>query len=372
MKKIFVLILTLSLILTLVPFSAAGAHDELQSKRVSITVAALNNGGMVYKGTSNWSYTDREIDRGTVLTLEAKEMGGTFLYWRDDTVNGKERILSFDTTYTFTVIDPVKISAVFLSEAHLTGKGYVTFSDVNGRIYLEQSVNAENSANSPVVSSIDNAGYSYVGWDSEAWKNVEEGEIYLIKTEYEKKDNTYSVAVEGGVAEPFKETYEYDDAIFITLDKGMIPQGKKFAGWSVNGKTVSFNENMSLRVGCDMEIEALYEEEESEKLPITAIIDADEEAASNGASFLTARYVPDGYELIESGILFASGSYTGDMLLDKVGVTKVKAYDDSKEGMFRYNKLIANGMSVRAVSYIIYEFEDALYVTYSDEVTIEK
>ncbi len=372
MKKIAIWILSLSLIITLVPFGVSAAHDELSSKRVSVSVVALHNGGKVYNGTSDWSYTDRELNRGTVITLEAREMDGQFLYWRDDTVNGNERILSFDTTYTFTVIDSIKISAVFLSETYLTDKGYVTFSDVNGRIFLGQGVNDGNSANSPSISAIDNAGYSYVGWDSDEWKNVEGGKIYLIKTEYEKKDYTYTVAVEGGLAEPLKEEYEYDDEILITLDKGEIPKGKKFSCWNVNGEAVSFDESFSLKVGCDMEIEAVYGEGETEILPAVSIIDASSEAAENGASFLMTRYVPEGYELVESGILFASGTYEGDVVVDNYSVIKVKSYSTNKNGMFRYNKVMAEGMSVRAVPYIIYKYEDTLYVAYGSEKTLEK
>ncbi len=370
MKKYMALIL--SVILMLSSFVPAFADSELSSKTVSVSVAALNNGGMVYRGDHNWSYTERELARGTVITLEAREMGGVFLYWRDETNTDKTRILSTDMTYTFTVIDSVKISAVFLSDAHLTGQGYVAFLDTNGRIYREQGVLDGEEADNPDVSFIDNSGYTFTGWDSDAWKNVEDGEIYLIKTEYEKKDTVYEVKVTGGIKEPYLTEYEYDDEVVITLDKGEIPKGKKFAGWSVNGEVISQDECFAIKVGCDMEIEAIYDDEEAEKKPLAAIIDADAASSANGASFLTARYVPEGFELIESGILFASGSYEGDMVFDNYSVTKAKSFSKEKNGMFRYNKVMAEGMSVRAVPYVIYEYDDTLYIAYGSEKTIEK
>ncbi len=372
MKKIMVLVLTLALFLASVPFAGLAAHDTLSDKTVSVTVAALNGGGKVYCGDYNWSYTDRTIERGTEITLEARETTGKFLYWRDDTYTDKERILSTELTYTFTVINNFKISAVFLAPVHLEGKGYVTFSDINGRIYLEQGVEAGDRADAPSVSFIDNSGYSIAGWNSDAWKNVESGEIYLINPAYEKKENTYAVNAEGGMLEPSKVNYSYDEEVKVTLDKGAIPMGKKFAGWKINGEIVSLNETLRVKVGSNMNIAAAYEIEEAEVLPKTSIIDVSTEAAANGASFLAYRFLPEGYDLIESGFLFAPDSYEGDLILDQGSVTNVRAYGNAKDGMFRFNKLIAGGMGVRAVSYIIYKYNDTLYITYSAEKTITK
>ena len=364
-KSIFVII---ALVMILLIGAQASAHEELPDAMLEITVTATN-GGRVYCNDENWSaLSGLEMERGTVITLEAMENKGKFVYWKDEI---SKKIVSDDPTYTFTLIKDVNITAFFLPDSLLGTYGYVTFADINGRIFLSNYVSSGSSAKEPDTSWVENPGYDLVGWKTDEWENVEAGEILLVRTDYEKKDVSYSLNVAGGIAEPSLDAYPYDEAVVITADMSLVPQGKVFAGWNVNGEFVSGSKAFGLRVACDTEVEAVYADEAEEVLPTTAIIDADTEIYSLGVSILTIRNIPDEYELVETGLLMAYGK--GDKLtIDSSSVTIAKALGNEKRGMYRYNKNLGAGATLRVAPYAIYRMDDVLYITYGTEKEITK
>lgn len=364
-KSVFIII---ALMMVLLTGTMASAHEELPEATVEITVTATN-GGRVYCDGDNWSaLSGLEMERGAEITLEAYEHRGKFVYWKDEI---SKKIISDDPTYTFTLIKDVNITAFFLPDSLLGTYGYVTFADINGRIFLSNYVTSGDSAKEPDTSWVENPGYDLVGWNSDAWENVEAGEILLVRTAYEKKDVSYSLSVTGGIAEPSLDEYSYDEAVVVTADMALVPQGKVFAGWKVNGEFVSGAKAFGLRVACDTEVEAVYADEAEEILPITAVIDADTEVYSLGVSILTLRNIPNEYELVETGILMAYGK--GDKLtIDSESVTIAKALGNEKNGMYRYNKNLGAGATLRVTPYAIYEFDGDLYITYGTEKEITK
>ena len=80
-KSIFVII---ALVMILLIGAQASAHEELPDAMLEITVTATN-GGRVYCNDENWSaLSGLEMERGTVITLEAMENKGKFVYWKDE------------------------------------------------------------------------------------------------------------------------------------------------------------------------------------------------------------------------------------------------------------------------------------------------
>ena len=367
MKKRFLFIISL-LVMILICGIVSAAHEELQDATLEITVTATN-GGRVYSGDDNWSaLTGLEMERGSVITLEARENRGKFVYWKDEI---SQKIISDKPTYTFTLIDDVNITAFFLPDNILTSYGYVTFADINGRIYASNYAEGD-SFNEPDTSWVENPGYELVGWDSDEWKDVSAGEILLIRTVYEKKDVTYELSVTGGTCNPLLSEYEYDEFVEIVADMAAVPQGKVFAGWMINGEMISTSEQFGLRMGCNAEVQAVYADEETEASPHVAIIDVDKEAFSKGVSILTLRNIPDGYEVVESGILMSYGKSGDALTIDTSSVIKAKALEDGNRGMYRYNKNLGTGTVLRAVPYVIYRLDDTLYITYGTEKEITK
>ncbi len=364
MKK---MILAIMALVMMFPAIGTSAHEEVEIKKVEVTVTATN-GGRVYCDGENWSaLTGLELDRGTEITLEAVENRGRFVYWKDG-ISGK--IVSDEPTYTFTLIDDVDIMAFFVPNNIMESYGYVTFADINGRIYLSNYA-AGSSAKEPDTSWVNNPGYDLTGWDSDDWKDVAPGEIHLIRTVYEKKDDTYLLEVKGGAAEPALAEYSYDDTVVITADMADVPQGEYFAGWKLNGALASYDKAFGFRMGADTVAEAVYGASEPEELPIAAIIDVDTEIYDGGVSFIMLRNLPSGAELIESGILFAYGE--GDPLtIDNASATKVKALGKASKGMYRYNKSLGTGVKLRAAAYMIYRIDGTLYVTYGEEKAVTK
>ncbi|MBR6719391.1 MAG: hypothetical protein IKL74_00590 [Clostridia bacterium] len=368
MKKKFIFIISL-LTMILVMGMASSAHEQLQDATLEITVTATN-GGRVYRGDDNWSaLTGLELSRGTEITLEAIENKGKFVYWKDEISN---KIISDDPTYTFTLIKDMNITAFFLPDNYLASYGYVTFADINGRIFRSNYVADGAAANEPDVSWVENPGYTLVGWDSDEWKNVSAGEILLIRTEYEKKEVSYELSVTGGSSDPLLSEYEYDELVTIVADAALIPQDKVFAGWNVNGEKVAYSKIFGIRMGCNVEAEAVYAEEECENLPLVAVIDVDTEVYSNGVSILMMRNIPEEYEVVESGMLMAYGTSEDALTIDSASVTVAKALDNSHRGMYRYNKNLGTGATLRVVPYVIYKTDDTLYITYGTEKRITR
>ena len=355
------------IIIALILISSVSAHEELTPATVEVTVTATN-GGRVYCNGENWSaLTGFEAERGTEITLEAMEHHGKFAYWKDEISN---KIISDNPTYTFTLTGDVNVTAFFLPDSTMGTYGYVTFADINGRIYLSNYAIGDGTKE-PNLSWVDNPGYNLVGWNTDEWKNIEAGEVYLVRTVYERKDSVYTLEVNGGIAEPALSEYHYDDVVIVTADMALVPAGKVFAGWAVDGEIVSYDKAFGFRMACDMVVEAVYESEAPEKMPVTAIIDTDTEIYDKGVSVLTLRNLPSEAKLVESGILFAYGE--GEALtLDNGSATRVKALGGEAGGMYRYNKNLGSGAKLRAASYIIYRMDGKLYVSYSEEKTITK
>ena len=365
MNKNMLKILIACVACTLIMSASVFAHEELPDELVEVTVTATN-GGRVYCDGDNWSaLTGLEMEMGTEITLEATEHRGKFVYWKDELSN---KIVSDNPIYTLTLTGDINLTAFFLPDSTMGTYGYVTFADINGRIYLSNYA-VGDSAKAPNLSWVENPGYELTGWDSDGWKNVEVGEIHLVRTVYEKKDVTFSLEVEGGIAEPARSSYSYDSAVLLTADLADIPEGKVFAGWEINGEVVSYDKSFGFRMACDTVAKAVYADEAPQKLPITAIIDVDTDVYSKGVSVLTLRNVPSGAEVVESGILFAYGEGSA-LTLDNTSATRVKAIGNERVGMYRYNKNLGAGAKLRAVSYIVYKSEGTLYVAYSGEKTI--
>ena len=367
MKKI--IICMLAFLLAIPTGLLCFAMEELPEATLEITVTATN-GGRVYCDGDNWSaLTGMEMERGTEITLEAMEHRGKFVYWKDE-LTGK--IVSEEETYTFTLINDVNITAFFLPDSQLSSYGYVTFADVNGKILLSNYVADGGKAKEPDVSWIENPGYELVGWDSDAWEEVLAGDILIIKTEYEKKDVTYTLSVTGGAASPALEEYGYDDAVVLISDMALVPQGKVFAGWMINGELVSGDKSFGIRMGSDVVAEAVYAEEASESEVYTEIIDVDLDIYSIGVSILTIRNLPDNCEIAESGLLMSYGSGSDRITIDTASVVKGKSNTNSNLAMYRYNKNLGSGATLRAVPYVIYKCDGELYITYGTEKTITK
>lgn len=365
MKRIFALMVVFSILFSCQVF----ALEPLADANVEISTMATS-GGKIYWGTRNWSSTTgHEAKRGSEFTLEARETTGTFLYWKDVKTS---KILSYDKIYTFVAVDDVNIQAMFVYNSYLGTNGYVTFADKDGTILVANYFGEGESADKPTTIGLKSAGYTFTGWDTDEWENVKAGDITLVTAQYDKKDATYSVSVKDGAIVPMQASYDYDDFVTVFADKSKIPQGKYLAGWKMNGQLVTEEETYSFYVGANCDLEPVYKDSEVTATPVCAIVDVDSSIINNRVSVLISRNVPEGYTLIESGLLHADSSFTGELLYDSPSKQKAVALSKDPDGMFRFNVNMSGGTSGIARAYVVYKYEDALYISYSNQVTITK
>lgn len=373
MKRFISLLLLFILVVT---FSVCAEETPLDVTRLTLNVSG-SPGGKVYRidTPSPQNYTTRigaEIMLGTEIKLEARETTGTFMYWKEFSPTGKDRVLSYDPVLTMTLLqNNLNLQAMFqppLNEA--SPSGYVTFFDSANKVLTSGQVPEGTSAREPTASTLLSAGYEFSGWDTDAWKSAVGGEFLFVRACYEKKDVAFTVDVSGGSIRPEKDTYAYDEKIYLTADEPA--PGKVFAGWLVNGEQVSFTKNVSLYVACDLTAEALYADEGDAPTPtvLSAMLDASCDAVNGAASFLTLRNVPADCELVESGILTAAGNYTGALTVSSTAVRRTRTYGTERFGLFRYNRNLGEGKSYRARAYVIFKKEGSLYVAYSREARL--
>ncbi|MDP4132532.1 MAG: hypothetical protein Q8882_00800 [Bacillota bacterium] len=345
-------------------FSFLSFAEELKITEVQISTSAIN-GGQIYCGTDNWSTKSGVCNRGTEYTLEAKSDKAIFLYWQDNTTG---KIISKEKILTILVLDNVDIKAVFVPNSTMANVSYTTFFDYNGNVLQA----GYNNKIPPSTSNLESAGYNYSGWTPSDYLAQQIGSIYTVTPNLTKKDQHFNVSVAGGFAVPAQENYEYDTFVTVVADESAVPSGKHFKGWSVNGSFASYDKTFSLLVGCNSNITAVYSDTEPVKDNVVAIIDGSRTIVNGAISFLSYRNAIEGCTVLDSGILYASSTFAESLTLDSVGVLKGKAQSKTSSGMYRLNVKAYAGDSIKACAYMIYKYNDKLYVIYSDTITVKK
>ncbi len=284
----------------------------------------IDGEGAVSLNNSSVEFTDfaETFDKYTNITLTASPLSGSeFIGWLD-MISGK--IVSTDATIGTTLVSNYRLIAIFapISEETYT----VIFKDKNGVVVDKQEVVAGEAAIAPDMSYFYYDGFVFDGWDkdfSNVTSDLNVNAVYIRTVDY------YKVTIQGGkVNENTKlDAVKYNTKITVTLDETAIPEGKVFAGWSIdNGKTiVSYAPFYSFYVVTNTNLVAVYADEANETptLYLSAIING------NKLSFVSERSLPDyRYKFIESGILLT----TDAELADKLTLENASDYDAIKHG----------------------------------------
>ncbi len=329
--------------------------------------------------SADWS-TGKEVDfaRGTKIVLTAAaDAEYTFLYWLD---KDSGRIVSDQAEYSFYLGSDRNLEAVFAPAATDETKT-VVFKNKNNQIVLYQQVQADGSVVVPENPSYtgrifggwlkDNAMSSIKAGDTLSYDRLAAGST-IYTAGYAKASDKYAVTVSGGTLADgtTSGSYAYDTLLTVTLDKNAVPEGKKFAYWTKEGKTVSYNETYSFYMGMTQTaVEAVYVDETVEVVKEPVIVAYEPIVMENGKiAFFSERSLDNSYTLVESGILLYNQPGHFDITTD--GVIKAVGTSTANDGQYTIRKAnVSGGETWYAKAYMIYlDGNGAVHYVFSDTV----
>ncbi len=293
--KKLILILLIS-IFTLVLFQIGNVKAE-SSVTVNVT-SYFDEENQILTEVTNQAYGSQVSFSSNLSTQE----GYTFVYW---IYNGiiREDILQ---NYAFTVTSDTDLVAIFRP----IDKFAAVFMDSNGHLIDVQYVLPSDDA-----LDIDNGllptkpGYeiSINKWSNDNdLTNITYNTIFVLQ--YTKiVSTTYSLSVTDGTGDG---TYAYNSYATITADAP--GEGLYFNYWKIGDRIVSNTPTYQFTVLEDVTIEAVYSEIVNQGIPMISI--GDNLAIRDGyQTFLGHLYLPNGYELIEFGMIVSSGTEVIDL-----------------------------------------------------------
>ncbi len=234
--------------------------------------------------------------------------------WIDTSIG---KILSEEAGVNFNIGTNRNIKPVFEENE----KANVFFISRSGQVIRHSVVaNGSTIATVPTDAEMAAEGYTLAGWT----KIDADGETYLNKdqiigttinkdtkfvAQYSDNAITKNITVVkgtiGGEAATDKPVV-YNTS--VTVEANTPAEGEEFAGWLMNGEIISYNPTFSFYMGrFDVTLEATYAAMGT--VTKTPLITMTERAYNNGeyniAQFLTTRYLPEGFTLLETGVIFA-------------------------------------------------------------------
>gem|GEM_PF-4973250 len=299
---------------------------------ITLTVA-VSDGYEVYVGSSKVSNTadnTYSYQAGTKIMLSATGKK-QFLYWQNE--SGK--VLSRNRDLYLSLVTPTTVKPVY------SDKAVVEFVSDSGQVIALQEYDMKGkTAQNFVLQTLPDGpakmGYTFNKWqivNGDTALDVTAANVYNAISSIKESQDTvrkvtatpsYTKIVINYTVTPFidgiqGEKITAEAGSVVTVSAGKV-ENKKFACWSTDADGVSVlsnRENYSFQISSNVTLYAVYvdEQTEVEKLPHIAITNI-VKAADDKLTFVVTRDVPDGYTVVEHGVLYnkdgTAASYTDD------------------------------------------------------------
>ncbi|MBE5922810.1 MAG: hypothetical protein E7269_08665 [Lachnospiraceae bacterium] len=333
--------------------------EEVEKVRLTVAGASLIINGEPQVTTG---YTEN-FAVGTEITLACGADG--FVRWQ----NEYRVTMSESETYTFTIVTDTNLTAVTVADIEMENHyAFVEFVSDYGQV-MNATTWFTNSTNKTLPEGPAKYGYVFKGWSYNGTDILESADdvkalidgtvTHLeIRPVYEAEGTMYTIQV---YYDDETTAEVYSGAVGSTLN---IPakaiSGRKFSHWSNerNGETkLSTNESFYLKVSDDITLYAVYVDENVvvEKEPTVVVMDMStvEESGSKKVVIITNHDVPDGYTIMQHGLIRTTSSTVGtDADSFVIGGSNVKQYTSSDLTAYgAYTVTINIGDSVDTVIY---------------------
>lgn len=254
-----------------------------------------------------------------------------------------------------------------------TSEFNVVFKDVSGKI-LQSTKVLKNGTLAPPKDPV-LVGYRFISWDQDFSIVTKD---MILKPIFERVEDTYTINVIGG---RFKEgstsgEFQFDMPVTVIVDSS--PMGQKFSHWEIDGRKVSIsNSYLFYAPKKDTTLTAIFVAEEEANIQNPFITLSDEvlvDTENHTMMFTANRTVPDGFTLVESGIMLlkSNTALQDELTLDTQNSIRGKIKNDSTDQFYIRKSNVVDGDTWYARAYLIYmDINNNIYVVYSSN-TVSK
>lgn len=316
-------------------------YEPISGGKFWLTVTASEftvNGGAVQ---DSYLYEQFAVGASVTVNFTGSE---NFLYW----VNASNKVVSTDKSYTFIMGSETTLKAVYGKARQ--NQATVVFISHSDQIISSKAYTTADTIQFPVPPI--KMGCTFTGWSmTEAEIRAamaNNSGIIQVRALYTNP----SIACKVTVVYPEGTDNQVVDAVVgkaVNVTAKDI-EGKTFSYWTDNaGNVLGYTKTLNLAPSGDMTVKAVYDEA-AEAKPVISMTAIDA-SAGNGywvVSFTATRAVPEGYELVEQGILYSIDSrcdgeagkdylkLTADGTVPE-GVHKYSGTDQALNGVTRFN-----------------------------------
>lgn len=336
---------------------------------------SATEGGKVYSNGSLFvnDNVNNPIDLGTSMTFTAAaDAGYTFSHWAD----GANGIITTEATVSVIMYLNTELKAVFTKDTAAADDNItVMFRDYSGNVTASMTVKTGTVITLPALPYV--YGYTCTGWvvggtTYAAGDSVTFINDTVVSAAYAKDDTTYTVVTDGSVTD-YNSKYTYNTKITVKFNNNLLDTYEKFGGWMNGDIMVSYDEEYSFFVGSDVNLVAVIIKSSATVTiePICVVTNVSLIENGTVASFLTERWLPEGYELIESGAIYTKdAAYSSKLKLagvDGTNVRKTASKFQTAHGQFRMNVgSTSGGSDFFLVGYVTYRSSTgSIYTAYS-------
>lgn len=314
-------------------------------------MVTLRVGGSDFEVNGKWqpSGYHNEFAVGTIITVNYVG-SNEFSYWK----NASDKIMSKTQEYTFRIVDDTDLTPVFIQDSQ-TGS-YVEFISAYDQVMKAEMWYSDDTVMEHALPSGPSklgGVFKYWSLDGDTEATVESiinavklgnSKRITVVPVYEITGNTYTVKI----VYPDSSLEEYSglaEGDIKTVSAKNI-DGKEFSYWSTaeqNGIILGYSSNYSVRMSQNITLYAIYDAENVQAVPRIVMTNVFANITDNvqKLSFEATRDVPEGYTIVETGMLYTTQSElsTADkMILNGNGIKQTVSKDiNSSQGIFIVN-----------------------------------
>jgi len=345
--------------------------DAQEMRENAITVnyssAVDEQGGLVIGDARGEVVVDEEntfYGNTNSLQVSSVDEGYAFSFYME-----KGFVLSFSSNYTFRVVDDHQFIAFFRP----VDKSHIVVVDANnkhlGSLLVDEGTILDEEVLANFSSKLNNPpGYNFVGWNVELPLTVSKG-VTVIKAVYASHDSEFTVRVfaDGELTDTKYVPY----GKMVTLEAPEI-EGKHFSHWSIGNQIISYNPTHKISVYSDFEIHANYTTETVEPVGLSYL--SKDVVANNTIIYLLLQsYIPQGYNLIEQGLIYINSSEQSSepITLESQNVQRIRALRFSPQNEFAVSINTVNHHYLYARGYLVLSNGEHIKTIYSEQLELQ-
>ena len=280
-------------------YEAAGkAEVKISGSGFTVSVA-----GESESAEQNSTY-NASVDIGSEVTITIVDKNVEFISW----TNESNKIVSTDRIYAFTVTGNTTLT---MSKKGTTGStAMVEFVSAYNQVIAGRIYGSSETITFPDGPS--KMGCNFKGWSltqDEIHQRIKDGEEHITVTPVYEQDTTKTYTVTVYVDEVQDDSQTATGILAGTTKTVKAPtvDGKVFLYWTdADGNILGYDASYFMQINKNIVVKAVYGEEAVDVKPVIAMTNVftTSTGGKNKISFTVTRDIPEGYTLVEHGVLY--------------------------------------------------------------------